>query len=93
MKVCQSEKDLKTHREILVEQITIFDEMYHMNGPIEYSPRRMQWLLDHGKGQDVISQRTGMPLEAISALIKAIRNNISHRHTHSDSLRKLEVGR
>ena len=71
LNLCHSEKDLKIHREILVEQITVFDEMYHMNGPIEYTPRRMQWLLDHGKGHDVISERTGMPIEAISALIKA----------------------
>ena len=59
-------KGLEDSREILVEQITIFDEMYHMNGPIEYTPRRMQWLLDHGKGHDVISERTGMPIGYLS---------------------------
>jgi len=52
-------------------KLEAIDDLYHGHGPVEYNPRRMQWLLDHGKGHDVMSERTGMPIEAIPSLIKA----------------------
>ena len=47
-----------------------FDELYHEHGPVEFTAARMDYLLDRDAGYQKISERTGMPLEAIPAIVE-----------------------
>ena len=47
-----------------------FDKLYHEHGPVEFTAARMDYLLDHDSGYQKIAERTGMPLEAIPAIVE-----------------------
>lgn len=48
-----------------------FKRLYHENGPVEFTAARMDYLLDRDSGYQKIAERTGMPLEAIPAIVEA----------------------
>ena len=47
-----------------------FNSLYHEHGPVEFTAARMDYLLDHDTGYQKIAERTGMPLEAIPAIVE-----------------------
>ena len=47
-----------------------FDKLYHEHGPVEFTAARMDYLLDRDSGYQKIAERTGMPLEAIPAIVE-----------------------
>ena len=47
-----------------------FNQLYHEHGPVEFTAARMDYLLDRDSGNQKIAERTGMPLEAIPAIVE-----------------------
>jgi len=56
--------------QVLEEQLNIFEEIYFMKGPIEYTERKLDWMVDNNKSHEEIAERTGLPVTAIGALVQ-----------------------
>jgi len=65
-----SEKQLNILLNVLEEQLNIFEEIYFTKGPVEYTQSKLDWMVDKNKSHEEIAERTGLPVEAIGALVK-----------------------